>query len=93
MVVAIRGMYGHGAALTIKAMVGEFTGYGLHTALGVRQISQLFHELSIEGEAVTNIVRRLNVSRARYWPGDVFCASTVLDIPPDAGPLRIWAKD
>lgn len=75
----------------LMAMLGDFTGHGLPAALGALPVSQLFHDLSVRGESVENIARLLNASLARYLPGNMFCAATIMEIPRDGGPARVWA--
>lgn len=71
--------------------LGDFTGHGLSAAIGTIPLSQLFFSLCEKGEAVSDIVRAMNLCLKNFLPTHMFCSATFVHLFERGDCAHIWA--
>ncbi len=71
-------------------MVGDFTGHGLASAIGVLPVSRTFRYLARKGYSAGEIAAQLNTTLGSLLPPDMFCAATVVEVDASGCRFNIW---
>src|SRR3546814_10428183 len=71
-------------------LLGDFTGHGLPAAIAAMPLAETFYGMSAKGYSSTDILREMYAKLKQILPVEMFCCSTLLDIDPKQGSLRLW---
>ena len=71
-------------------LVGDFTGHGLASAIGVLPVSRTFRFLARKGYSAGEIAAQLNTTLGSLLPPDMFCAAAVIEVDASGCRFNIW---
>lgn len=71
-------------------LIGDFTGHGLASAIGVLPVARAFHIMAIKGLGVAEIARTLNTTLLQLLPGSMFFAAIIGEIDINGCHHHIW---
>lgn len=71
-------------------LLGDFTGHGIGSAVGVPALAALFHDQVRRGASPAELLETLNEQLYRHLPPEIFLAATLLEIDLEQGRLGIW---
>ncbi|MFP4147790.1 MAG: PP2C family protein-serine/threonine phosphatase [Halorhodospira sp.] len=71
-------------------LLGDFTGHGIGSAVGIPALAALFHDQVRSGSAPAHLLTTLNEQLYRHLPAEIFLAAVLLEIDLGRGRLGIW---
>jgi len=71
-------------------LIGDFTGHGLASAIGVLPVSRTFNSITQQGLPVEQIVRQLNRILLDLLPADMFFAAIIGQVNDTGTHHRLW---
>ncbi len=74
----------------LVVFLGDFTGHGLHAAIGSMPLAQTFYTMLKKGFSLREIVREINITLCEILPVDLFCCAFIAEINFNNCHLRVW---
>jgi len=71
-------------------LLGDFTGHGIGSAVGVPALATLFHDQIRRGATPAELLETLNEQLYRHLPPEIFLTATLLEIDLEQGRLGLW---
>ena len=71
-------------------LIGDFTGHGLASAIGVLPVARAFQIMAIKGLSVSEMARTINATLLQLLPGNMFFAAIIAEIDADGCQHHIW---
>lgn len=71
-------------------MVGDFTGHGLASAIGVLPVSRSFRSMARRGLSAGEMAAKLNTTLLSLLPADMFCAAVIVEIDASGKRFSVW---
>ncbi|MCW8854650.1 MAG: fused response regulator/phosphatase [Gammaproteobacteria bacterium] len=74
----------------LYVLMGDFTGHGLHAAVGALPVCQTFFAMTRKGLGLKMIISEINKNLQMLFPPNVFMCASVIQVEKDAGILKSW---
>lgn len=74
----------------VRALVGDFTGHGLQSAIGAMPVNDIFCSMTDKGFSVVEVVKELNRKLEAVLPTRMFFACILLELVPEYDRLLVW---
>lgn len=74
----------------LHALLGDFTGHGLSSALGAIPVSETFYAMTAKGFSIGDIVAEINSKLKSILPTGLFFAACFLDLDTESHSVAIW---
>ncbi|MDH5472162.1 MAG: fused response regulator/phosphatase [Gammaproteobacteria bacterium] len=74
----------------LYVMVGDFTGHGLHAAIGALPVCQTFFAMASKGLSLQAIVAEINNNLKMLFPSNMFMCASIIYMDQDAKQLQFW---
>ena len=71
-------------------LIGDFTGHGLASAIGVLPVARAFHIMAEKGLGVAEMARTINATLLHLLPANMFLAAIIAEISDDGCQQQIW---
>ena len=74
----------------LYVLVGDFTGHGLHAAVGALPVCQTFFAMARKGLGLQMIVSEVNKNLQMLFPPNMFMCASVIQMDKNAENLKLW---
>lgn len=74
----------------LYVLVADFTGHGLHAAVGALPVCQVFFTMARKGLDIQSIVNEINKNLNMLFPPNMFMCASVMQMDQNAENLKIW---
>lgn len=64
----------------INALLGDFTGHGIASALGALPVSEIFHAMTEKGYSIHEIIKTINAKLCKLLPVGMFMACQLVSV-------------
>ncbi|MFT7128242.1 MAG: CheY-like chemotaxis protein [Gammaproteobacteria bacterium] len=74
----------------LTILLGDFTGHGLHAAIGAMPLAETFYTMLEKGFSLREIIREINLKLYEFLPVEVFCCALFAEIDFTNGTVKAW---
>ncbi len=74
----------------LTILLGDFTGHGLHAAIGAMPLAETFYTMLEKGFSLREIIREINLKLFEILPVEVFCCAFFAEIDFKNGTVQAW---
>lgn len=74
----------------LKIMLGDFTGHGLQSAVGILPVAEIFYDMVAKGDSISEIVTVLNQRLYEITPRWMFCAACLISVNTRKNNICVW---
>ncbi|MDH5767058.1 MAG: serine/threonine-protein phosphatase, partial [Gammaproteobacteria bacterium] len=80
-----------GPSGNLYILVGDFTGHGLHAAVGALPVCQIFFTMARKGVDVREIIVDINNNLKMLFPPNMFMCASIAEVDPGTRKIKLWS--